>query len=85
MLSQVPQVVGVVEVFESGRIASKLFVVGAKRSRILHAAMDHFLFPFPPHLKLNGNHYHQSEDAHHSHHQKQRQQNIAFFAPAPEL
>ena len=79
MFTEIAQVVGVIEIFESRWITSELFVVGANRPRILHAAMDQFFFAFPPQFKLNGSGCGQGEYAHQGNHQKQSEKHIAIL------
>jgi len=81
VFAQVTKIVGVIEIFESRWVPSKFLVVTADGARVLHAAMDHFLFAVSPDLKRDGGHHCRRSDDHHRHHQHQGQQNIAVFSP----
>jgi len=83
MFAQVAQVVGIVEVFEFRGIASEFLIVGADGARVLHSAVDHFLFPVALDLKLNWDNHCGGNYGHQSDHEKQREQNIAVFVIIP--
>lgn len=82
VFAQVAQVVGVVQILEPRGIASELLVVVTNGARVLHSAMDHFLFLIALEIKFNRNHHCQRDYAHERDHQKQIEQNIALLASA---
>jgi hypothetical protein len=83
MFAQVAQIVGIVEIFEPRGIASEFLVVSANGARVLHSAVDHFLFPVPPDLKRYFGNHCSSEYGHQSDHEKQGEQNVAVLIIIP--
>ena len=79
MLAQVPQIAGVVEVFQFRGIALVFLVIGFDGARVLHSAVDHFLLLLPLHLKLDWDNHPHGEYGHQSDHQKQRKQDVSLF------
>ena len=79
---QIPQIVGVIEIFEARRITSELFVVIADGAGILHAPVDHLRFPLPPEVKLDWYGYDQDHNAHERDHQHQHEQDVTVFSLA---
>ena len=80
VFAQVAKIVRIVEIFEPRRVATKFLVVIAYGARVLHAAVDHFLFAVPADLKRDGGHHGGGGDDQHRDHQHQSQENIAVFS-----
>ena len=82
MFAQVTQIVGIVEILKPRGISSKLLVIVTNGARVLHSAMDQFLFPVALQLKFNRNQHCQRDYTHERNHQKEIEQDIAVFPPA---
>ncbi len=79
MFAQVAYTAGVVEILQLGGVASKFLVIGADGARVLHSAVDHLLFLFPLHLKLDRDNHPSGDYRHQSEYQYQREQNVSLF------
>lgn len=82
VLAQVPQIIGIVEILKLGGVAPEFFVVGSDGARVLHSAVNHFLFPVAPDLKRNFGKHSGGRDCHQRDHEHQRKQNVTIFTPA---
>ncbi len=53
-LAQVAKIIRIFEIFEARGVARIFLVVVSDGARVLHAAVNHFLFPVAPDLERNG-------------------------------
>ena len=79
MLAQIAQIVSVVQILQLRGVASEFLVVGADGARVLHPAVDHFLFLIALILKLNWDNNSHREYGHERDNEKQREQDISLF------
>jgi hypothetical protein len=82
VFAQVAKIVCIVEIFEARRVTSIFLEVVADGARVLHPAVDHFLFPVPPDLKCDGWRCYGRGNHHQRDHQHQRKQNVALLRAA---
>src|SRR5579863_5678110 len=79
-LAQESLIVGALQILNLGGITAELLIIAANRARILHSAMNHFLFAVTLDLECHRLHHRGGGDDHQRNHEQQRQQNITPLA-----